>query len=101
MTDKIYGLQRRTTLMNKAENYLDGPLSKTLAPFVTEHGLTGASKRLQVGKGVLQHWMAALGISTLYVAVGPDDVMQIHRDVDDPYEEVKHLIEPIDDLNNY
>ena len=46
--------------------------------------------------------MGALGISTLYVAVGPDDVMQIHRDADDPYEEVSHLIEPVDyDLNNY
>ena len=46
MTDKSYGLQRRTTLMNKAEDYLGGELSKTLAPFVTEHGLTGASKKI-------------------------------------------------------
>ena len=74
-------LRRRTALIIRAEEELGGPLEETLAPFLSDHGIAGTSRRLGVNKPTLQYWMAVLGIRTRYVALGPNDSMEIQRSV--------------------
>jgi hypothetical protein len=71
--------RRKTDKMLRAETKIGGPLETHLAPFITEHGFTTTAERLNVSKGTLGYWMLKHGIELTYVALNPDDTLEIKR----------------------
>ena len=70
---------RKTAKMLDAERKLRRPLERALPELVNELGLTGAAKRLGVGKATLSYWLLKLGIQMRRVALAPGETIEIKR----------------------
>jgi len=63
--------------MIEVEGSIGKPLEEVLPTLVTELGLTGAAKKLGLGKATLNYWLLKFGISVRRVALRPGDSLEI------------------------
>lgn len=75
-------MERETRLKRQAEEILGCRFEEGLAAFVTKNGLTRGAEILGVSASLLRYWMRVQGIQTAYIALSPDDQMQIIRSSD-------------------
>ena len=70
---------KKTKKMLSVEKKYRRDLEKIIPELVNEFGLTGAGKRLGVGKATLSYWMLKLGIQFRKVALAPGATIEIKR----------------------
>ena len=71
--------EKKSKKMLEVENRLRRPLESVLPEMVTELGLTGAAKKLNVTKATLSYWLLKLGIRIRRVALSPGETIEIKR----------------------
>tara|TARA_B100000686_G_scaffold145425_1_gene152882 strand:+ start:829 stop:1050 length:222 start_codon:yes stop_codon:yes gene_type:complete len=68
---------KKSKKMIEVEGSIGKPLEEVLPTLVTELGLTGAAKKLGLGKATLNYWLLKFGISVRRVALRPGDSLEI------------------------
>ena len=68
---------QKSKKMIEVEGSIGKPLEEVLPTLVTELGLTGAAKKLGLGKATLNYWLLKFGISVRRVALRPGDSLEI------------------------
>ena len=77
--------------MQQAEAILGKSLTDGLVELVTLQGLSGAARHLGVSVAVIRYWLKIHNMTTVYIALGPNDSLQIIRGESEVEEKVLEI----------